>query len=464
MTNLGSEQNPLRVAVIGAGPSGFYAVDQLFRKKELTVTVALFEALPTPYGLLRAGVAPDHQQMKSVSKYFERMVDKNSERFHYYGNVEIGKDMSIEELQNHYDAVIFSYGCSADRLTGLPGESKKNIHSAREFVAWYNGHPDYQNFEFDLSQESVAIIGQGNVAVDVARIIAKTPEELKNTDIPEHVLKKLAENKVKNIYMIGRRSPVQVAFTELEIKELGKLEKASVIIAKEDMDLTEANRLELEDEKNDKAKKNFKVLETYLQEEEKKETKIILKFFSNPVEFQGQDKVEALRCEKVKLSGEPFKQRIEKTNEHIDIPAGLVFRSIGYKGTAIKGLPFDEKNGRVPNQKGQITSLDGKPLAGLYTSGWIKRGPSGVIGTNKPCSTETVETLLSQINELPQAGAREENKVVNLLKSKNIDIINFQDWRKIENYENNKGASLGKPREKILNRDEALNIIKKDTV
>eukprot|EP01047_Picozoa_sp_COSAG01_P002587 COSAG01_NODE_69_length_28801_cov_10.460038_13_plen_465_part_00 len=464
MAKLGSESCALRVAVIGAGPSGFYAVDQLF-KSDKNVEVDLFDALPTPYGLLRGGVAPDHQRMKSVAKYYERVAVKNKEKFNFLGNVEVGKDIQIDELKEYYDAIILSYGASGDRLTGLPGEDLKNIHSAREFVAWYNGHPDYTDYQFDLSSESVAIIGQGNVAVDVARILGKTIEELKSSDIPEPVLKKLAESKVKDIYMIGRRSPVQVAFTEMEIKELGELDDCNVIVDSKDLDLSSSNKAELEDSSNNKAQKNYRVLDAYSKKQTQNKNKNIhIKFFSSPTNFEGEKKVSGLNCEKVTLEGEPFKQKIQYTGKNISYKADLVFRSIGYKGLSLKGVPYNEKKGVIPNKEGQVIDENEKPCTGLYTSGWIKRGPSGVIGTNKPCSTETVNTLLEQIENLNTAKNRNSEDLIKKLEESGCQVVSFEDWLKIDEIEVKEGQALGKPREKIIRREEALKKINKAKV
>ena len=241
MTQLGTESRPLRVAIIGAGPSGFYAADALFRS-ELSVKVDAYDRLPTPYGLLRGGVAPDHQKMKSVGAYYDRVANKNIENFQFIGNVNIGVDISIQELQNHYDALVFSYGAESDKKTGLPGEELDGVHSAREFVGWYNGHPDYQDLNFDLTQEVVAIIGQGNVAMDVARILAKNSTELSTSDIADHALKALNASNIKEIHIIGRRGPVQSAFTELEIREFGKLEDSNIIVHAEDLVLSDADK------------------------------------------------------------------------------------------------------------------------------------------------------------------------------------------------------------------------------
>lgn len=464
MTALGSESRPLRVAIIGAGPSGFYAADTLF-KSNLTIHVDAFDKLPTPFGLLRGGVAPDHQQMKTVGKYYDRVATKNSERFNFFGNVEIGKDITIDELKQYYHALIFSYGSSSDKKTGLPGEELEGNYSAREFVGWYNGHPDYAHFDFDLSQESVCIIGQGNVAVDVARILAKTPEELKTSDIAQHAVEKLSKSKIKQIHMIGRRGPVQVAFTSLEAKELGELEDCNIIVKKEDLILDDANKTELDHESSNKARKNYEIL-TELAEKplQNKSKQIEIRFFQSPTEIKGTTQVSSLECDVVRQEGEAFNQSIVKTGESISIPCGLVFRSIGYKGVGLPGLPFDDKKGIIPNNSGRIIDEQGNAISGLYTSGWIKRGPSGVLGTNKPCSAETVEKLLEDLEQLNDCPIPDTNAILSLLKQRNVTVVSYEDWLVIDEQELARGKAVGKPREKFVTYDELLKAAHKTAV
>jgi len=455
--SLGSEKRPLRVAIIGAGPSGFYAADALFKSGK-AVTVDAYDRLPTPFGLLRAGVAPDHQQMKSVGKYYQRVVDKNHENFRFLGNVEVGKDITVEELQLYYDAIVFSYGSESDKKTGLTGEDLKNSYSAREFVGWYNGHPDYQDYTFDLTQKSVAIIGQGNVAVDVARILAKTQNELKTSDITQQSLNALKDCKVTDIYMIGRRGPVQAAFTELEIKELGKLEDCDIIVKPEDLTLDDANKEELA--ASNKARKNYAILETLSQKpQEGKSKRIHIVFFQSPKAFNGTTQVEGLTLDTINLEGEAFKQKARPTGEETIIESGLIFRSIGYKGEGIQGIPFDDKKGVIPNEKGRVTN-DGTPVNGLYTSGWIKRGPSGVLGTNKPCSTETIACMLEDIATLTLCKTPDTDAVLSLLKDRNVEVISFEDWQKINAIEIAEGEKVGKPREKLTSVVDILSAVK----
>ncbi|NBV41833.1 NADP oxidoreductase [bacterium] len=456
MPALGSAEKPLRVAIVGAGPSGFYAADALF-KSAIEVTVDCFDRLATPFGLLRGGVAPDHQKMKSVGAYYDRVATTNSHRFRFFGNVAVGIDITIDELRQYYDAVIVSVGAQSDRRLGVPGEDLTGSHSATEFVGWYNGHPDFQQCQFDLKADSVAVVGQGNVAIDVTRILAKPIAELRKTDIPESILNKLENASIKHIHLIGRRGPVQSAFTELEIKELGEIPNCRVVINAADMILNPSSEAELADPANTKAKKNMAVLEHYNGGGANSgEKTIYIRFLESPVEILGDNFVTGLKVEKNRLTGEPGSQKAVGTGEFETIPCGLVFKSIGYKGVPLPGLPFDEASGKIPNQKGAVVE-NGQPVPGLFVAGWIKRGPKGVLGTNKPCSTETVQTLIEQLNNLSPAEIRSESAVIELLNAKQIRFVTYEDWQKIDAIEKEKGAILNKPREKFTSTAEILN-------
>ncbi|RAP38865.1 NADP oxidoreductase [Candidatus Marinamargulisbacteria bacterium SCGC AAA071-K20] len=458
-STLGSEDKALRVAIIGGGPSGFYAADSLF-KSQLNINVDIFEKLPTPYGLLRGGIAPDHQKMKSVASYYERVAVKNEDHFNYFGNIEVGKDITIQELQTYYDALIFSYGSESDKSLGIQGEDLQGSHSAREFVGWYNGHPEYTELNFDLSQDSAVVIGLGNVAIDVVRILAKTPKELASSDIVSYAQDALKDSQVKNIHMIGRRGPAQAAFTRLEIQELGELEDCDIVVHKKDLKLTEASITESEDPKNSKAKKNLEILYNLSEKTPVGKSKTIhIHFFKSPKVIKGEKMVESIDFDRNKLIGEPFKQKVAPTGIEETIDCGLVFRSIGYKGTPIAGVPFDEKAGIIPNKKGAVISEDHKPITGLFTSGWIKRGPSGVLGTNKSCSQETVETLLNTLNNLSEAPNRDSDDLLEELSNKGLDVVNFLDWKRLDSEEVLRGSQIGKPREKFTSIKDMIKFI-----
>lgn len=448
--NLGSSERPLRVAIIGAGPSGFYAAEALF-KSGYIVHVDMYEKLPVPYGLVRFGVAPDHQKIKNVTKIYEKIA--SHPHFHFLGNVTVGRDIQVEELKQYYDALIFTSGAAADRRLNVPGEDLRGSHTATEFVAWYNGHPEFRDRVFDLSHKTAVIIGQGNVAVDVCRILAKSVEELKQTDIADYALEALAESKIQDIYMIGRRGPAQAAFTPQEAKELGELEACDVLVNPRDLELGPVCEAELSMADRGQHRKNIEILRDFAARKPSgKPRRLHIVFFYSPVALQGQERLQQVVLERNTLSGEPGQQKAVGTGEQWVLDCGLLFRSVGYKGTAIPGLPFDERAGIFPNQKGRIAP-------GLYTAGWIKRGPSGIIGTNKPCSYETVESLLADLEQLPPCSIPHSEAVHELLKQRQISVVSFADWKKIDAAEIAQGQASGKPRKKLTHVAEMLAVL-----
>lgn len=454
--SLGSSSLPLRVAVVGGGPSGFYVSDALF-KSSCECQVDVFEKLPFPYGLLRGGIAPDHQKMKSVASFYERVAMKNIEKFSFFGNVSVGDHgiLSLEELKDFYDVIVFSYGAEGDKKTGLPGEHLNCCYSARDFVGWYNAHLEYVNHKFDLSHKVVAIIGQGNVAVDVARILAKTRNELANSDISKDALNCLDQSNVTDIHVIGRRGPVQAAFTSLEIAELGELEDCDLVINPDHLILDSASQDELA--QNLKAQKNYEVLHRLVKKSTgSKRRRIHLHFFLNPLSISGKTDVEGLVLDKVTLSG----SNLKSLGEQVTIPATLIFRSVGYKGLPIdSSIPFDTKKNIIPNDKGRICTTSGDKVSGMYVAGWIKRGPSGVLGTNKPDATETVASILEDLSSLKPCKVRDSEAMTNYLKNKNVRVVTFLDWKKLNEEELLRGSSVGKVREKLISMDEVLSIL-----
>ncbi len=447
---LGTPERPLRVAIIGAGPSGFYAAEALF-KAEKALTVDMFEKLPVPFGLVRSGVAPDHPKIKNVTKVYEKIASNPA--FQFFGNVTIGKDISVDELKQFYDALIFTSGAASDRRLGIPGEELAGSHTATEFVAWYNGHPEYRDRHFDLSQETAVIIGQGNVAIDVCRILSKSVDELKQTDIAQHALDALAESKIKDIYMIGRRGPAQAAFTPQEAKELGELEIADAMVNARDMQLGATCEAELLLADKGHNRKNMEILKGLAEKGATgKARRLHVEFFYSPVELRGEGRLQEVVLERNALSGEAGKQKASGTGEQRILPCGLLFRSVGYKGTAMPGVPFHESWGVFPNEKGKIET-------GLYVAGWIKRGPSGVIGTNKPCSYETVEALLADVDQLPGCEQPHTQALLDLLKARQTRVVSFDDWRKIDAAEVARGQEVGKPREKFTRVEDMLAVL-----
>jgi len=447
----GTPENPLRIAIIGSGPSGFYAAEALF-KSQHNVQVDMFEKLPVPFGLVRNGVAPDHPKIKNVTRVYDKIA--SHPQFAFWGNVEIGKDLQVAELEQHYHALIFSCGAASDRRLNIPGEDLPRSYTATEFVAWYNGHPDYRNHHFDLSQEAAVIIGQGNVAIDVCRILAKSVDELKHTDIAQHALDALAESRIKDIYMIGRRGPVQAAFTPQEAKELGELEITDTLVKAADMDLSVVDEAELQLPDKGHNRKNVDILRGLSERQTgHRARRLHIVFFQSPVELRGQNGVESVVLERNALSGEAGRQRATGTGEQTILPAGLVFRSVGYRGTAMPGVPFHEAWGVFENEKGRI-----RP--GLYTAGWIKRGPSGIIGTNKPCSYETVEALLADKEQLNCALASSQ-AVMDLLKLRQVRVVSYADWKQIDAFEIQQGEAKQKTREKLTSVQAMLSVLDK---
>jgi ferredoxin--NADP+ reductase len=434
-------ERPLRVAIVGSGPAGFYAAGALLAG-ERAVEVDLIERLPTPWGLVRLGVAPDHPKIKSVSRAFERIADQPG--FRFLGNVEVGRDVQHEDLLELYDAVIYAVGAQSDRRMGIPGEDLPGSWPATEFVAWYNGHPDHQHLKFDLSGKRAVVIGNGNVAVDVARMLALTPEELAPTDTTDKAIEAIGSSGIEEIVMVGRRGPAQAAFTNPELLELGELAGADVIVDPADLVGAEP------DDTN--SERNLEVLREYAQREpEGKPKRVVLRFLLSPVELSGDGRVE--RIELVHNRLEPDDRgtlRAVPTGEREILEAGIVFRSVGYRGVPLPGVPFDEENGTIPNDRGRVEP-------GLYVTGWIKRGPSGVIGTNKKDATETVEVLLEDAaaGRLPGTGKTADD-VDRLLDERGIRRVVYEGWSSIDRHERTAGEPHGRPRVKLCTWDELL--------
>ncbi|MEL6405603.1 MAG: FAD-dependent oxidoreductase [Chloroflexota bacterium] len=452
--NIGTETNPLRVAIIGSGPSGFYAADHLLKQKDMTVEVDMFERLPTPFGLVRGGVAPDHQKIKSVTKLYDRIAGK--ENFRYYGNVTFGEDITRSDLQTYYHAVVYAVGSSSDKKLGIPGEDLPGSAPATEFVGWYNAHPDYRELEFDLSVEAVAVIGIGNVAMDVTRILARSQEELDKTDIATYAQEALANSNIKRIYVLGRRGPAQAAFTNPEIKELGEMQDADIIVTQRDVEMDEPSRAYLtSDQVDTKDVKNVEILKEFADRTPAgKPKQIIMKFLTSPTEIVGTDRVEGIKVVRNELYvTEDGRIRPRATEETEILPVGMVFRSVGYRGEPLPDVPFYDKWGIIPNADGRVLTEFGgdEVVTGDYVVGWIKRGPSGVIGTNKPDSVESMKMLLEDVAEgntwspaSPDRAAMEA-----MLDAKGVGYISYSDWQIIDELEVSRGEAEGRPRLKF---------------
>jgi ferredoxin--NADP+ reductase len=454
MTNkLGTQAMPARVAIVGSGPSGFYAAEALFGA-EPEVLVDMYDRLPAPFGLVRYGVAPDHGKIKNVIKVYEKTASNPA--FSFFGNVDVGVDIQVTELQKYYDAIILASGAQSDRRLGIPGEDLPGSHAATEFVAWYNGHPDYIDWKFDLSHEAAVVIGVGNSAVDVARILSKTVDELKNTDITEHALEVLAQSRVKDVHLVGRRGPAQAKFTPQELKELGEMESCDLVVDGASLELNPESQVELDDRKNSQARKIYKLLTDFAQNPPtSKPKRLFLRFLESPIELVGERGVEGIVLERNQLKGEPGNQKSTGTGSSERLDCGVVFRSVGYRGTPIPGVPFYEKWAVIPNEAGRVVD-EGKPIPGLYTSGWIKRGPTGIIGTNKPCSMETVKSLLADLPGLEPCPNRDSRALREHLTRSGVRIVDYGTWKKIDAAEVDRGAVEGKPREKFITVDDML--------
>ncbi len=461
MTHVGTAENPLRVAIIGAGPTGFYAADHLLKSKEYTVQVDMYDRLPTPYGLVRGGVAPDHQKIKTVTKAFDKTAKKDG--FRFFGYVEVGKDITVEELGEHYHQIVFTCGASTDRRLGIPGEDLQGSHPATEFVAWYNGHPDYKDYQFDLSQESVAIVGVGNVAVDVSRILSQSPEELAKTDIADHALEALRNSKVKNIYMLGRRGPAQAAFTNTEVRELGELDGADALVLPEEAELDPLSQQALDESGDRLTSKKVEIIQGFAKNTRTDNPRALtIRFLVSPVELIGDENghVKAMKLVKNELyQTDNGGLRPRATDQFEELPVGLVFRSVGYRGVPLAGVPFHEKWGVISNEKGRVVDFETKEqVLGQYTAGWIKRGANGVIGTNKPDAVETVECMFEDVSAgktlSPPNPTRE--AVESLLRSRQPKFVTYDDWHKINAVEVEKGEAQGRPRVKLTTYPDML--------
>ena len=443
------------IAIVGSGPSGFYAAEALLGSGA-DVQIDMFERLPTPFGLVRSGVAPDHPKLKQPIRVFEDIA--RSPRFNLLGNVTVGREVTVDELRSAYHAVIFACGAQNDRRMNIPGEDLRGSHTATEFVGWYNGHPDYRDREFDLTQEVVAIIGQGNVAADVCRILMRPVDELKSSDIAEHALEALSQSRVREVHVIGRRGPVQAKFTTKELRELTSLSGTVSSAVPEQLQLSETCLAELASSRSASAQKNVEVFRRAAgNSDDGNARRICFRFLASPVAVLGQECVEGLRLVHNRLDGEPFKQSAVATGQHEDLPCGLVFRSIGYRGIPIPGLPFDEVRGVVPNTAGRIDA-DGVAVPGLYVTGWLKRGPSGIIGTNKADSIETVDAVLSDVAEsgLDALGLK---RILPLVERRGGRVVSLSDWFAIDAAEVGRGAPRGKPREKFTRIGEMMSVL-----
>ena len=460
MSDPGTAARPLRVAIVGTGPAGFYVAEHLLRRPDLVVDVDLFDRLPTPYGLVRAGVAPDHQKIKAVTAAFDKIAAHP--RFRFFGGVELGKHVDVADLRAHYHQIVYTTGAQSDRRMGIDGEDLPGSHPATEFVAWYNGHPDYRDLQFDLTQERVAVVGVGNVAIDVARILSRTPEELEKTDIAEHALEALRASRVREVYLLGRRGAAQAAFTNPEIKELGELAAADVVVKPEEVELDELSRASLEKSGDRASLKKVEILQSYAQRPAgTRPRKLVIRFLVSPVALLERDgAVGGIRLVRNRLvASETGTIQAKATDQFEELPVGLVFRSVGYRGVPLPGVPFDDKWGVVLNEKGRVLDPDtGEARRGEYTAGWIKRGATGVIGTNKVDAAETVQAMADDLAAGHTLAPTEPDPgtLERLIHQRQPQNVSYADWLKLNEVELARGRERGRPRLKFTRVDDML--------
>jgi ferredoxin/flavodoxin---NADP+ reductase len=450
--------DPLRVAVVGSGPAGFYAAGALLASEDPHVEVDLIDRLPTPWGLVRLGVAPDHPNIKAVSRAFEKIASQPG--FRFLGNVEAGRDVTHDELAELYGAVVYAIGAQTDRRLGIPGEDLPGSWPATAFVAWYNGHPDFQDVSFDLSHERAVVIGNGNVALDVARMLALTSDELAPTDTTDAAIEAINRAGVKEIVVVGRRGPVQAAWTPVEVGELGELAGADILVDAAELELDPASAAELESAPPT-VRRNIEHLREYaVRTPAGKARAIRLRFLRSPVAILGGERVEAIEL----VRNELVDGRAVATDDREVVECGIVFRSVGYRGIPLPGVPFDEGSCTLPNVGGRLRDAAGGTVPGTYCAGWIKRGPSGVIGTNKKDAAETVALLLDDARAGRLQLGRPAEAMDALLAERGVGVVTQVGWQAIDAAERAAGEPRGRPRVKLAEWQELLRAAGLDPV
>lgn len=434
------------VAVVGSGPAGFYTAAALLALPDAQIRVDMYERVPTPWGLVRAGVAPDHPKIKSISTQFARTAAH--ERFRFYGNVEVGTHATREDLLARYDAVVYCVGTPADRALGIPGEDLPGVAAARDFVGWYNGHPDFREITFDLAVRDAVVIGHGNVALDVARILVTPPDRLATTDIADHALDALRGSLIQDVTVIGRRGPAQAAFTTPELRELAELTGAAVVV-----DPGQVSSIDDESELGHVGRRNLEVLRDYTRADTViGGRRIVLRFLTSPVEIRGEGRVRSVMLGRNRLvTGSDGTVHAVDTGEREVIPAGLVLRAVGYRGIPLPGVPFDADAGVIPSRDGRVEGGDRE-----YVAGWIKRGPTGIIGTNRKCAAQTVRTIAADLAARPTAIGQDPDVVESWLRRRQPDLVTLEGWAAIDAAECDAGRRQGRPRVKLCTWPELL--------
>jgi len=445
----------LRLAVIGAGPAGIYASDLILKaERDFEVSIDLFDLLPAPYGLVRYGVAPDHPRIKGIIRALYEVLDRGDIRF--FGNVKYGTDITLDDLKNHYNAVIFATGAIADASLNIPGADLDGSYGAADFVNWYDAHPDFPT-TWPLDAKEIAVIGNGNVALDVARMLIKRPEDLLSTDIPHHVYEGLKASPVTDVHVFGRRGPAQVKFSPLELREALHIEGVQAIVYDEDFQYDEGSQAAIDS--NNQVRVMVKTLEDLRENpQEPQERRLHLHFFASPKEILGEDgKVTGLRIEKTKLDGTG---NVTLTGETMEFAAQAVYRAVGYFGSPVDQMPFDAKYGVIKNDEGRVLDVDGNQIPGTYCTGWIKRGPVGLIGHTKADAIETISHVIADRAMWWEPSSPSEDAVVETLRSRGVDYVAWENWLNIDSTEKSLGEALGRERLKLHNRAEMLEISK----
>lgn len=456
-------RNKLRLAIVGAGPAGIYAADILLKtERHFDVSIDLFDHLPAPYGLVRYGVAPDHPRIKGIITALREVLDRGDIRV--FGNVHFGTDITLADLQNHYNAVIFATGAIRDADLRIPGIDSEGSYGAADFVSWYDGHPDFPR-EWPLTASSVGVIGNGNVALDVARVLAKHADDLLPTEIPDNVYQGLKASPVTDVHVFGRRGPTSVKFTPLELRELGELRDVDMIVYDEDFDYDDAARAAVA------GNKQVFVIDKVLNQWRERETgnasrRLHLHFFAKPAEVLTDQagRVSGLRYERTAPDGAGG---VIGTGEYRDVELQALYRAVGYFGSPLEGIPFDSERGVIPNHEGQVTMTDPesgqqRQMYGVYATGWIKRGPIGLIGHTKSDAMETVSHLVNDVGNWWNPSDPSEEAVVSLLEKRGVNYTNLDGWHRLDEHEKALGAPANRERIKVVDRDEMVRISRND--